>query len=185
MRILALAGSLRAGSHNLALVREARRLAPADVEVAIWEGLRALPHYDADLDAAPADPAVADLRAAIAAADALLVATPEYNGSVPGVLKNAVDWASRPFPGGPLQGIPAAVIGATTGSFGAVWAQADLRKALGISGARVLEEGLALPHADRAFDGDGRLVSAEHRDELTAVLTAVAAEARARAARAA
>lgn len=184
MRILALSGSLRTGSHNARLLREAARLAPAGVEVTVWEGLRDLPHYDEDLDVAPLPAAVAHLRSSIAEADAVIVATPEYNGSVPGVLKNAVDWASRPFPGGALQGKPVAVVGATTGSFGAVWAQADLRRALGITGARVSEDGLAVARAHEAIGEDGRLVSDEHRDALAALLQDLvrAADARALAA---
>jgi chromate reductase, NAD(P)H dehydrogenase (quinone) len=173
MRILAIPGSLRAGSHNRRLLEEARRLAPPGAEVVVWEGLRALPHYDEDLDVTPAHPAVADLREAIAGADALLIATPEYNGTVPGALKNAVDWASRPFPGGALHGKTAAVVGATPGSFGGVWAQADLRKALGIAGARVVEEGVAIPRVHEAIDEDGRLVAREYRDALCGVLAAL------------
>ena len=99
----------------------------------------------------PAPRAVAELRQAIADADGLLFATPEYNSSIPGVLKNAIDWVSRPRAETPLQGKPAAVIGASTGSFGAVWAQAELRKVLGSTGARVVDLDLPVARAHEAF----------------------------------
>jgi chromate reductase len=185
MRILAIAGSLREESLNRRLLREAARLAPAGCEVSEWNRLGEVPPYHPDLDVDPVPAVVADLRAAIGGSDAVLVATPEYNGSVPGVLKNAVDWASRPWPGNALRGKPVAVIGATTGAFGAVWAQADLRRILGITGARVLEAGLALPYADTAFDDAGRLIDPARREELRTLLDALAAEAAAAAPRAA
>src|SRR5919197_5158100 len=115
MRVLAISGSLRAGSHNTALVRAARDLAPDGVEVELYDGLAELPPYNQDVqDLAPPAP-VEDLREQVARADALLIATPEYNGSIPGVLKNAIDWASVPFPDNALRGRPAMVIGASTG----------------------------------------------------------------------
>ena len=143
MRILAISGSLRRDSHNTRLLRHLAEQAPAGLEIEVWDGLKSIPPYDEDDDVAPGPPAVADLRAAIADADGLLFATPEYNSSIPGVLKNAIDWASRPRAETPLQGKPAAVIGASTGSFGAVWAQAELRKVLGSTGARVVDLDLA------------------------------------------
>jgi chromate reductase len=149
-------GSLRAASHNRALAAEAARRAPDGTVVEIFDGLRELPHYDEDLEHAPGA-AVEDFRRRLREADALLFATPEYNGSIPGVLKNAVDWASRPFGRGALLGKPAAVIGASTGQFGAAWAQADLRKSLGIAGAHVLDAELRVPKAHDAFDEEGRL----------------------------
>lgn len=177
MRVLALSGSLRRESFNTALARAAGEVAPPHVEIELYEGLGDLPHYDADIDVGDGPDAVADLRAHILAADALLFATPEYNGSIPGVLKNAVDWASRPARQGALQGKPAFVIGTSTGAYGALWAQAELRKSLGIAGARVLEEGLAVPKARESFDADGRLVDPFARArlaELLAELTLVA-----------
>src|SRR3954465_13081095 len=139
IRILGISGSLRSGSHNTALLRAAALSLPPEAELEVYDGLRDLPHYDADLDVEPADPSVARLRDAIADADGVLIATPEFNGSIPGALKNALDWASRPFPDSALKGKPVAVVGASTGLFGAVWAQAEVRKVLGASGARVLD----------------------------------------------
>lgn len=156
MRILAISGSLRGGSHNTRLLRLAAERAPAGVQVELWDGLRSIPPYDEDEDAGRAPAAVVRMREAIANADALLLATPEYNSSIPGVLKNAIDWASRPRADAALAGKPAAVVGATTGSFGAVWAQAELRKVLASAGARVLDAELALPRAHQAFDADGK-----------------------------
>ena len=112
IRILGISGSLRRGSHNTSLLRAAARSLPPGVELERFDGLADLPHYNEDLDHEPVPAAVARLRAAIAAADGLLIATPEYNGSIPGVLKNAVDWASRPFPDNAVKGKPVAVIGA-------------------------------------------------------------------------
>jgi chromate reductase len=157
MLILGLSGSLRRGSYNTGLLRAAAELLPAGVELEIFDGVRALPLYDADLDGeAPPEPVIA-LREAIADADALLVATPEYNHSIPGVLKNALDWASRPFPDNVLRGKPAAVVGASTGLFGAVWSQAETRKVLSAIGARVIDRELPVCEAAECFDADGRL----------------------------
>jgi len=160
MRILGISGSLRRGSHNRRLLRAAGDALPPGVELVEWEGLGGLPIYDEDLEAAPPR-AVRELLAAIEEADALLIATPEYNASVPGGLKNALDWASRPFPDNVLQRKPSAVIGASTGLFGAVWAQAEVRKALKASGAHVLESELPVGMADGAFGGDGGLADPE------------------------
>lgn len=174
IRILAISGSLREGSHNRALLRHAADLAPDEVEVVPFERLGDLPHYDPGIDGAdPPEPATA-LRRAIAAADAVLVSTPEYNGSTPGVLKNAIDWASRPFGDSPLSGKPTAVIGATTGSYGAIWAQQDARKALGIAGARVIDDTVAVPRAHEAFDDSRHLTSETLSAGLAAVLHALA-----------
>jgi chromate reductase, NAD(P)H dehydrogenase (quinone) len=176
MRILAIAGSLREGSHNMRLLHEARRLAPSGIEVVSWNGLRDIPPYDPGMDVDPAPPAVAGMRRAIAGSDAVLISTPEYNGSVSGVLKNALDWASRPWPGNPLRGKPVAVMAASEGSFGGVWAQADAKRVLGITGARVIEEGLALPYAQDAFDESGGLIEPVYRENVVATLTALADE---------
>ena len=124
-RILGISGSLRRESHNTNLLRAAAEALPPGMELEVFDGLRDLPPYDADVDVEPANFAVARLRQAIDEADGVLIATPEYNGSIPGVLKNALDWASRPFPDNPLRGKPVAVVGASTGLFGAVWAQAE------------------------------------------------------------
>ena len=155
MRVLAISGSLRRGSHNTALLRAAEERMPAGVELELWDGLKAVPPYDEDDDgggaAAPA--AVTALRSAVAGADAVLIATPEYNHSVPGALKNALDWVSRPIATNPLRNRPVAVIGASTGIFGAVWAQAELRKVLGAIGARVVDRELAVGRAAERVGG--------------------------------
>ena len=152
MKILAVSGSLRPDSFNSALLREAARVAPAGVEVELWEGLGELPVYDQDLDGVDAPESVRRLRDAWGSADAILFATPEYNGSVSGGLKNAVDWASRPKGDGALQNKTVAVVGASMGQFGALWAQQDLRRILGIAGARVVGEGLPVSRAHEGFD---------------------------------
>jgi chromate reductase, NAD(P)H dehydrogenase (quinone) len=180
-RILGISGSLREGSHNTALLRAAARALPPGVELEIYEGLRELPPYDPDRDVQPADPEVARLREAIANADGVVVATPEFNGSIPGVLKNALDWASRPFPDNALRGKPVAVIGASTGLFGAVWAQADTRKVLGIIGADVIDRELPVGQAEAAFAEDGELLDDEQRAALADLLNVLAARALAEA----
>jgi chromate reductase, NAD(P)H dehydrogenase (quinone) len=176
MRILAISGSLRRDSHNTRLLRHLAERAPAGLEIEIWDGLKSIPPYDEDDDVQPAPPGVAELRQAIADADGLLFATPEYNSSIPGVLKNAIDWVSRPRAETPLQGKPAAVIGASTGSFGAVWAQAELRKVLGSTGARVVDLDLPVARAHEAFHADGALLSDDHHTRGTEILEALAAE---------
>jgi len=150
MRILGISGSLRRGSHNRKLIRAASALLPPGVELVEWDGLADLPAFDEDLELTPPEK-VRELFAAIEGADALLIATPEYNASLPGALKNAIDWASRPFPDNVLRKKPAAVVGASTGLFGAVWAQAEVRKTLKASGAHVLESELPVGMADYAF----------------------------------
>lgn len=177
MRVLGISGSLRAGSYNTALLRAAERLLPAGAELEILGGLRDVPAYVEDDDTEPAPAAVARLRAAIAAADALLVATPEYNGSVPGWLKNVIDWASRPRGASVLRFKPVAVIGATTGSFGAVWAQADLRKVLATAGARVVDGELGVARAHEAFGPDGELLDEGGREVLRGLVTLLVEEA--------
>ena len=139
MRVLVIAGSLRAGSYNAALARAARTLAPEGMELELYEGLGDIPPYDQDVDqdGIETPPAVADLRSRIAGADALLVVTPEYNGSVPGGLKNAIDWASARHRGSWLRNKTVAIAGASTGNYGAIWALQDVRRILGICGARV------------------------------------------------
>src|ERR687891_2224501 len=165
MRILAIAGSLRRDSHNKQLLRRAAELLPEGVELDWFEQLRTIPPYDADDDTASAPAPVQAIRNSIAAAEALLIATPEYNASIPGVPKNALDWASRPLPDNALRGKPVAVIGASTSMFGAVWAQAELRKVLGATGARVIDRELPLPRAAEAFDSEGRLLNEDVRRE--------------------
>lgn len=176
MRVLGITGSLRRDSYNHALLREAAERLPAGVELVEFERLAEIPPYDADLEEeTPA--AVAELRRAMREADAVLVATPEYNHSIPGVLKNALDWASRPAGQSALTGTPAAVIGASTGMFGAVWAQAETRKVLGALGGRVLEAELPVARAAELYR-DGRLeLSPEQSQQLEEILATLVAEA--------
>jgi len=173
MRILAIAGSVRRDSHNARLLRHLAERAPDGVEVEIWDGLKSIPPYDEDDDIEPAPAAVAALREAVADADGLLFATPEYNSSIPGVLKNAVDWVSRPRQSTPFQNKPAAVIGASTGSFGAVWAQAELRKVLASAGARVVDGAHGVSKAHEAFDTEGALLSEADQAACSNVLGAL------------
>lgn len=176
MKVLAIPGSLRRDSHNRGLLLTAAELAPAEVDFEIFEELKALPPYDQDDDIEPAPLAVARLRTEIASADALLIATPEYNSSIPGQLKNALDWASRPLATNVLRDKSVAVIGASTGAFGAVWSQAELRKVLAATGARVLDSELAVGHADGSFDEHGRLADADLRVRLRGVLDQLLSE---------
>jgi chromate reductase len=176
MQILTISGSLRAASHNTALLRAAAELAPEGVEVVPFEGLDRIPHYNEDHDTDDPPAEVARLRAEIAAADVVLISTPEYNGSVPGHLKTAIDWASRPFgKGSSLWGKPVAVIGASVTDYGAVWAQDHLRKSLGLAGARVLELELAIPKAPDRFGPDGELTDPETRERLAEVMNGLVA----------
>ncbi len=177
MRLLAISGSLREGSYNTALARAAAELAPAGIEIDLYDGLASLPPYDGDTDAAGAPEPVQELRRAIEAADGLLVVTPEYNGSIPGVLKNAIDWASRPHREAALWGKTVAVAGASPGAYGALWAQTDLRRVLGVAGARVIEGELAVARANEAFDEDGLLVDATLAERLAAHVERLVTEA--------
>ena len=177
IRILGLAGSLRRDSYNRLLVRAASELLLPGARLDEFTSLKAVPPYDQDDDRDPAPLGVRRLRDAIAAADAVLIATPEYNHSVPGQLKNALDWASRPIATNVLRGKPVAVVGASTSMFGAVWAQAELRKVLGAIGARVLEGELAVTHAQTRFDDAGRLADEELRARLAEGVYALVGEA--------
>jgi chromate reductase, NAD(P)H dehydrogenase (quinone) len=171
MKVLAISGSLRRDSHNTALLRAAAELLPPSVELDLYEGLKEVEPYDEDDDRGAGPPGVRRFREAIEDADAILIATPEYNSSIPGQLKNALDWASRPKGENVLWGKPAAVVGASTGMFGAVWSQAETRKVLGASGARVIDEELPIPHAHEiAFTADGRLADADTGERYTQIL---------------
>jgi chromate reductase len=176
VRILGISGSLRRDSHNTRLLRAAAETLPPGVELVLFDGLEALPPYNEDFDDEPCAEPVDRLRRAIADSDALLIATPEYNASIPGVLKNAIDWASRPFPENALRDRPVAVVGASTGLFGAVWAQAELRKVLQHAGARVIEDELPIGLADHAFAGDGSLADPEHGRRLAELTGTLARE---------
>jgi chromate reductase len=175
MRMLGIPGSLRRDSHNRRLLRAAAGLLPPEAELVYFDGLKAIPPFDEDDEAAPAL-AVSSWREAIDAADALLFATPEYNSSIPGQLKNAIDWASRPIATAALRNKPAAVIGASTGMFGAVWAQAELRKVLAAAGARVIDRELPIAMADEAFSADGSLAEQDQTLELGGILAELVAE---------
>ena len=171
MRLLTISGSLRKASHNTALLRAAAELAPDGVAVQMFEGLDRLPYYNEDHDTDDPHGEVRRLREQIAGADVVLISTPEYNGSMPGHLKNAIDWASRPFgPGSSLWGKPVAVIGASVTEYGAVWAQDHLRKSLGLAGARALDLELAVPKAPDHFGPDGEVTNPETREQLADVL---------------
>jgi chromate reductase len=178
MKVLGLSGSLRSDSHNTRLLRAAAELLPPEAELVVYDGLKAIPPLDMDeLDAGFVPESVRELKAAIAAADAVLVATPEYNHSIPGQLKNALDWVSRPLAESPLRNKPAAAIGASTGMFGAVWAQAEVRKVLSALGARVIDRELPVGHADEAFDGD-RLADRDLELALAGILAELVGETR-------
>ena len=177
MRVLGISGSLRRESHNMKLLRAAGELFEAEgAQFEIYDGLKAIPPYDEDDDAADAPAAVADFRDALAGADAVFFATPEYNSSVPGQLKNALDWASRPLASNVMRNKPVAVVGASTGMFGAVWAQAELRKVLSATGARVVEGEVAVGHADTRFDEDGRLNDPNLEEQVAEVARTLLAE---------
>ncbi|HEY6016100.1 MAG TPA: NAD(P)H-dependent oxidoreductase [Gaiellaceae bacterium] len=182
MKILAVSGSLRPDSWNTKVLRSAAELLPGDAELELFDGLKAVPPYDEADDVEPAPAAVARLRDAIRDADAVLFSTPEYNSSVPGQLKNALDWASRPLAANVLRNKPVAVVGASTGAFGAVWAQAELRKVLAATGARVVEGEVAVGHAPTRFDDDGVLADEALREQLAEVVEGLADTARARTA---
>ena len=159
MRVLGISGSLRRDSYNTRLLREAAEALPPAVELELYdaEDLWAIPPYSEDAEALGEPASVTDLKGAIAEADAVLFSTPEYNSSIPGQLKNALDWVSRPAAANPMRGKPAAVVGASTSLFGAVWAQAELRKVLGALGARVVDRELPVARAAEAFDPDDTL----------------------------
>jgi chromate reductase len=175
VKILAISGSLRRDSHNTALLRAAGELLEPGDTLELWQGLREVPPYDQDDDIEPAPAAVESLRTAVAEADAVLIATPEYNSSIPGALKNALDWASRPLATNSFRSKPVAVIGSSAGMFGAVWAQADLRKVLAAMGARVAEVEVAVGRAQEKFDAEGSLIEDEVRDQLRDALATLKA----------
>jgi chromate reductase len=183
MRILAVSGSLRRDSHNTRLLRAAAQQLPPGVELELYDDLKQVPPFDEDDEASPATE-VMQWRKAIDGADAVLFATPEYNSSIPGQLKNAVDWASRPTRDAVLRNKPVAVIGASTSMFGALWSQAELRKVLSASGARVLDAELAVATAHEAFDDDA-LLETELTDALREIVAELAGLAQQRAERAA
>ncbi len=174
IKVLALVGSLRAASINRKIAELAAEVAPDNVTVTVFEGLGELPFYNEEIDdsmnpEAAALAPVDALRAAAAAADAALVVTPEYNGSIPAVVKNAIDWLSRPFGNGALKDKPLAVVGGAFGRYGGVWAHDETRKSFGIAGARVVEA-IKLSVAFGTLDGKA---PAEHAELVANVRDAV------------
>ena len=176
MRVLAISGSLRKASNNTALLRALRGEAPEGVEVELWTGLKEIPPYDGDDDVVPGPPEVEEFRARVREADAVFFATPEYNSSIPGALKNALDWASRPLATNAFRNKPVGVISSSAGAFGGVWAAAELRKVLGAMGARVTEAELAVGHAHDKLDDKGRVVDQEVLQGLREALDTLLAE---------
>jgi chromate reductase len=176
MRVLGISGSLRRDSFNTRLLEAAGSLLPAGAELTLWDGLKAVPPFSEDDEHRP-PPAVQALRDAIAEADALLIATPEYNGSAPGQLKNALDWASRPRGACVLAGKPVAVTGASPTPFGAVRAQDQLRNALKLSGARPVERSVPVPRAPAQFAQSGGLADAQLGHDLRELLEELLAAA--------
>ena len=176
MRVLAISGSLRSDSNSTALLRALREEAPEGVEVQLWDGLREIPPYDGDHDVVPGPATVDAFRNLVREADAVIFATPEYNSSVPGALKNALDWASRPMATNAFRNKPVAVISSSAGAFGGVWAAGELRKVLGAMGARVTEAELAVAHAHEKLGDDGRLADDEVRQGLREALETLLVE---------
>jgi chromate reductase len=177
MRVLGISGSLRRESHNSMLLRSTGDLLAAEgAQLVIYDELKQVPPYDEDDDGEAAPASVQRLREAVAGADAVFFSTPEYNSSVPGQLKNAVDWLSRPLATNVLRNKPVAVIGASTGMFGAVWAQAELRKVLAATGARVVEGEVAVGHAHTRLDDDGRLNDENLVEQVREVARTLVAE---------
>jgi NAD(P)H-dependent FMN reductase len=175
IKVLVLLGSLRAASINRQLAELAVETAPEGVSLQLFDRLGELPFYNEDIDNDEVAEPVTALRAAAAAADAALVVTPEYNGSIPGVLKNAIDWLSRPFGDSALKGKPAAVIGGSFGQYGGVWAHDETRKSFGIAGPRIVAD-LKLSVPFKSLDGKHPRENAEVTENLRDVVGKLAAE---------
>ena len=175
-RILVLVGSLRAGSYNKRLAEAAVKHAPDGVEVDIFDSLADVAFYNEDIDRPGAVAAADWLRVEVQSADALLLVTPEYNGTIPASLKNAIDWISRPYGAGAINGKPLAVIGVSNGRYGGVWAHDDARKAASIAGASVLDDvKLAVPHGATRFATIHPAQDDEIADAMPTILAALAA----------
>jgi NAD(P)H-dependent FMN reductase len=173
--VLVLVGSLRADSINRKLAEAAIHHAPEGFDVSVYEGIVDLPFYNEDIDGDTPPAAAVAFRQALADADAALLITPEYNGTIPAVLKNALDWASRPFGASPISGKPLAVIGSAFGQYGGVWAHDDARKAAGIAGAKVLEDvKVAIPQSVVRFAETHPREDAEVTQLVQGALTALA-----------
>jgi chromate reductase len=175
LSVLGIAGSLRRGSYNRGLIRAAVEVAPAGTTVIPYD-LADLPLFNADVEAQGDPPSVAAFKRAIREADALLIATPEYNHCVPGVLKNAIDWASRPARASVLTGKPVAIMGASTGGGGTARAQAHLRDGLSYTNGLVLPlPEVLVPFADSKFDAESTLTDPETREAVRDLLVSFAA----------
>ena len=170
--ILGISGSLRTDSLHTELLRLAAEELPGTSRLEIWGGLREIPPYDAD-DESDIPAAVQDLVEALEAADAVVFSSPEYNGSVPGQLKNAIDWVSRKAVGLPLRGNPVLVIGGSPGQFGALWGHADLRKVLGVAGAKPVDGELSIPRLDHALTSPSDELRADLRTVLGGLVEVV------------
>jgi NAD(P)H-dependent FMN reductase len=175
VKVLVLVGSLRAASLNRQLAEVAGESAPAGVSLQLFDRLGELPFYNEDVDGEGAPEAVQALRLAAAESDAALVVTPEYNGSIPGVLKNAIDWLSRPFGDGALKDKPMAVIGTALGQYGGVWAHDETRKSFGIAGPRVIED-VKLSVPATVFDGKHPRENADVVQQVREVVGKLVAE---------
>ena len=175
IKILALVGSLRAASSNRQLAEVAAASAPSGVTVKMFDRLGEVPFYNEDLDNDSVPEVVTALRQVAGEANAILAVTPEYNGTIPAVLKNAIDWLSRPYGSGAVVGKPLAVIGTALGQYGGVWAHDETRKSFGIAGAQVIDVKLSLQSA--VFDGKHPQESAEVVEGVREVIGKLAAEA--------
>jgi NAD(P)H-dependent FMN reductase len=175
VKILVLLGSLRAASMNRQLAEVASESSPADVSLQLFDRLGELPFYNEDIDGEGVAESVQALRLAAAEADAALVVTPEYNGSIPGVLKNAIDWLSRPFGNGALKGKPMAVVGTSLGQYGGVWAHDETRKSFAIAGPRVIED-LKLSVPGKVFEGKHPRENADVVQQVREVVGKLVAE---------
>jgi chromate reductase, NAD(P)H dehydrogenase (quinone) len=181
MRVLGISGSLRQGSLNSALLRAAAERLPAGAELVTFDRLGEIPPFSEDAEAGPAPEPVGELREAMHNANAVLIATPEYNHSLPGQLKNALDWASRPAGQSALNGKPAAAIGASKSMFGGVWAQAELRKVLAAMGGRVVEAELPIAQAHQLLVGDRLELPQQQAEQLEEILAELVSAAEAEA----
>jgi len=173
VKVLGISGSLRRDSYNMKLLRAAEELLPAVAGFEIWEDLKAVPPFDEDDE--PGGEVVETLRDAVAEADVLLFATPEYNASIPGQLKNAIDWLSRPFGASAISGKPVAVIGTSYGQYGGVWAHDDARRAAGIAGGTVLDVAMSIPNSVVRFAGHHPADDQEVVSQILQAITDLAA----------